>query len=192
MTKKEITAQRNKCLMLIRRLGKQKYDARPLLDEFYRLTEEFKKVGGNPAMPTGSLTRKYWEDPANYSREYKNHWPVKVVDGKIIREHVKFLTTSDTDKKPLDAETTPQTKQAEPNYYRINITWDGNINSQTIEKFFDELCIQADRKLDDHSMSYIYVGGDEGFKILKRSLMVICSLIYPNSNVAVYGRQIKK
>ena len=66
MTRREIAAQRDKYLLLIRQRGKQRYDARPLLDEFYRLTEEFKKVGGRPAPRTGALTRKYWEDPENY------------------------------------------------------------------------------------------------------------------------------
>ena len=105
MTRREIAAQRDKYLLLIRQLGKQRYDARPLLDEFYRLTEEFKKAGGRPAPPTGSLTRKYWEDPENYCLEHENHWPVKVVDGKIVREYVKsYLNDSIEDDNVIDGE----------------------------------------------------------------------------------------
>ena len=191
MTKKEIQRQRTKILMTIRKFEKKKYDARKLIPEFYRLTELFIQAGGDPPAPTGGLLKEYWDNPEHYSNECFNEWPItEVHDGDYKREYIRKAIALPVE--PAKPEPTPQSKPIEPNYYRINITWDNDINYHIIEQFFNELCIDADRKLDDHSMSYIYFGGDEGFKILKRALMVMCGLIYPNSNVAVYGKQIKK
>lgn len=191
MTKKEIQRKRTKILLLIRKFEKSKYDARKLIPEFYRLTEEFIKAGGNPPPYAGGLSKEYWEVPEHYCNECYNEWPItEVANGEYKREYIRKNMAPLAE--PIKVEPIPQTKPIESNYYRINITWDSNINYHIIEQFFSELCINADRKLDDHSMSYIYFGGDEGFKILKRSLMVMCGLIYPDSNVAVYGKQIKK
>lgn len=187
MTKKEIAMQRDKYMLLIRQLGKQKYDARPLLDEFYRLTEEFKKAGGKPATPTGSLTRKYWEDPENYSLEHENHWPVKVVDGKIVREYVKSTIKPVIDKKPSKQILTEEIKNQ---YYRINIVWDGDFDCTNVKQFFKKLCIKQDKQIDKQSLTYTYCGTDEGFKILKRATASMIEILFPNQNVAVYGKQI--
>lgn len=187
MTRREIAAQRDKYLLLIRQLGKQRYDARPLLDEFYRLTEEFKKAGGRPAPPTGSLTRKYWEDPENYCLEHENHWPVKVVDGKIVREYVKSTTA------PVTTSNLPEqtvSKEVKNQYYRINIVWDGDFDCTKVKQFFEKLCIKQDKQIDKQSLTYTYYGTDEGVKMLKRATASMIEILFPNQNVIVYGKQI--
>lgn len=186
MTKKEIKKQRARFRILIREFEKNKYDARPLMDEFYRLTEQFIKAGGNPPPPTRGLLKEYWDDPEHYCNELYNRYPVtEVGPGYYKRTYIK---------KPLPQPQTPtptQIKSPESHYYRINIIWDNDIDTHMIEQFFEELCIKMGKKIDDHSLSYVYFGGDEGVKILKRALMAICKLVYPNDNVIVYGRQIK-
>ena len=191
MTKKEIQKQRFRIRELLRQFRDKCFDGRKLVDEYYRLNILFKNTGGTPGSPAIEQTKEYWENPEHYKNEHLNKYPIiGFKNGKVIRGYVKGNTATPPEQPVINPN--PPTKPVEPNYYRINITWDSDIDTHTIEQFFDELCIKSDRKLDDHSMSYIYTGGDEGFKILKRSLMVICSLIYPNSNVAVYGKQIKK
>lgn len=190
MTMEEIKKQRFTLLTMLRKFRKLRYDGSKLLPEIYKLDKMFEEMGGKPGKHVGFLTEEYWKNPENICNEQENSWPiVGVRNGKIIREHVKIslkqLSTTKQDEKIVEEE-------IKNKYYRINITWDSDINCHIIEQFFSELCIEVDRKLDDHSMSYIYSGGDEGFKMLKRSLMVICRLIYPESNVAVYGKQIKK
>ena len=87
-----------------------------------------------------------------------------MANGEYKREYIRKNAAPPAE--PIKVEPIPQTKPIESNYYRINIAWDSNINYHIIEQFFNELCINADRKLDDHSMSYIYFGGDEKKVIL--------------------------
>lgn len=187
MSKEEICKKRDKLLVLINQLAKQKYDARILLPEFYRLTEEYKKCGGRPAPYKGPLLKSYWDNPVNYCNEYLNHWKIfSVENGVVDRRYVKV---SDS-KPPIPPKESAKT--VDINYYRINITWEGDINVQFVERFFKEMCIPQDKQLDDHSLAYIYKGSSDGFKMLKRAINVIGNMMFPDNSFAVYGKEIKK
>lgn len=190
MTKKEIAAKRDKFLITIREFEKQKYDARPLLPEFYKLTEQFKQAGGRPAPLSRGLTMEYWDDPETRCNDYLNQWPIVFVgDGTYRREYRKQPTCT-----PVFVEIK---KKEEPNpnvsnYYRINITWDDDLDDTNIKHFFGDLCLKQEQQVDSHKLSYIYEGNDESFKILKRATLSLINILYPSlKDVAVYGKQIK-
>lgn len=161
--KKQIQKIRTKYLLKIRSCEKKGKDARPLLDEFYRLNNEFIKLGGRPEALTGALTREYWEDLIDHKAQPKH------VDSSISR--------------PVAA--------TEKNYYILNITWERNIDTNLIKKYFDLLYLQK-HDFQRDKMSYIYKGNNEGFKMLKRSTQAWLDIMFPNESPNVYGSSMLK
>lgn len=192
MTKNEIAERRNKFLLTIRKFEKKKFDARPLLPEFYRLTEQFKMAGGNPEKPTKGLTKKYWDDPANRCNEHLNHWPIVFVGNGIYkREYKKHISSEDTS---LKTKRRVSSKHITSTYYKINVIWDGQLDDiNSIKHFFDNMCIKQERQIDSNKLTYIYKGTEESFKTLKRATLSMINVMYPSfKNITVYGKQIKE
>lgn len=194
MSKQELEKRRYRLRLLIRKFAKQKFDARPLVEEYYRLTELYKQMGGNPGEYTDSLNKDYWKDPKTYANEPNNKLKiVSIVDGVVTRSRTaaskaapKVVRTEQP--VPIEEHTNP----ISINYYRINIVWEGIIDSTVIEQFFKEMCIPLDKKMDEHSLSYIYKGTAEGFKILKRAVNTMGCIMFPDNSFTVYGKEIMK
>lgn len=191
MTKKEIQKQRFRLRELLRQFRDKYFDGRKLVDEYYKLNILFKNAGGTPGTPAIEQTKEYWENPEHYKNEHLNKYPIiGFKNGRVIRGYVKVNTVTQPEQLTINSD--PPTKPIEPNYYRINIVWDGDFDCTNVKQFFKKLCIKQEKQIDEQSLTYIYCGTDEGFKILKRATASMIEILFPNQNVAVYGKQIKK
>lgn len=180
----DVRDARDLYLNQIKVYAEKKYDARPILDEYYRLTNEFKKLGGRPRANAKYLKKEYWENPANYSNQSKNANPIlKVKNGIMVRKH--------------------PTNQAKYNYYKLN---ENNIiihskiedNSKEFrlnvvgttdmlnkmdhfcETFgYKKICSEEDKNI------YIFQGSQKEFNILKRAIIEIMD-VFGIENINIY------
>lgn len=205
MTKEEIRVARQRVQQLINEYAQRHYDARPLLKDFQRLTEEWNKVGGKIKSLPKICTEDYWENPLHYDRQHLNKNPIiDCKDGKPVWKNGRIVKYKEVQSTPREiiktVEIAPQ-----KSYYSISICW---VESQPqehsdiidkVKRFFDEMGIE---RLDDDSwenyqgqtelsLTYMFEGTEDGFKMLKRSVMAMLDIMSDCSfNIGVIGKKL--
>lgn len=216
---KSVLAARARIADRIKIYAKKKYDARPMLPEFNRLTQVLRGMGRAVRIENKVFTDKYWKDPENYSRQHLNKNPIiDAKDGDLIwagslpGSAARRVSQCDIIKVKDNDQMQPRRTTIElepklpiqPYYYKVNISWVERENTPTdvikeIRDYVEETGLELVKIHDfnngyeiEKTAEYRMKGTEDAFEWVRRCIVAHLTRFVggiPSFNIAISGKK---